>query len=599
MVVLLIISSIWLTFLGPFLFNGYAQFTASGEARESLPARAKTYVPSPSNSGRGIPEELKILDVEYTSSRGDVSINKEKIRQNMRSVKGGVFSQREIDEDIQTLFGLGDFDSVQILVTEMRGAKDERGICLEVVVCPAMKVSSVSVVGKNEDSKTNEKLSFDAKRIMSLEVKGLAPEDGLVVVRKSLTKAGDMLSEQRLNRDALVIEGFYKENGYKDIKVVPRVGPAKGGKADLVYEIQEGSRAILGDVRFIGNKGIGTKELESIIKHKPSSEAGTIYLEESKIETDIQSLYGKYKDNGFLDVTIRTSIASENTKKTNNENLREVDSTDRKTREKIEKLELTYTIDEGISYLTRSIAITGSHSFAPNELLNMMTEEAKKNVVKPKVDNDEHFHSEALLIGKPFSPRRLEASIEALRDIYGHKGYKDAKVSYKIAGMSDKNAIEVRFDIEEGQKLFVDKIEIKSNYPYSSIARELELSPGDTIDTEAAKRAIEALLSTGLFSGVDIYYEETDRPDRLGIVVKTIDQPKENPIPEKLVEKAENGDMKSQCWLGHCYVFGIGTKVDKKKALFWYTKAAEQGDDCAKWSLAQIERSPTNPQQNP
>ena len=229
----------------------------------------------------------------------------------------------------------------------------------------------------------------------------------------------------------------------------------------------------------------------------------------------------------------------------------------------------------------------------------MMTEKAKKNLGERKADNNERLHSEGLLKGKPFSPRRLEASIEALKDIYGHKGYKDAKVSYKIAGMSEKNAIEVQFVIDEGQRFFVDKIEIKSHYPYGSIARELELSPGDTIDTEAAKRAIEALLSTGLFSGVDIYYEETDRPDRLRLVVKTVDQPRDNPIPEKLVEKAENGDVKSQCWLGHCYVFGIGTKVDKKKAFFWYTKAAEQGDDCAKRSLAQIERFPTNPQQNP
>ena len=597
--VLLIISSIWLTFLGPFLFNGYAQFTASGEARESLPTRAKTYVPSPSTSGRGIPEEIKILDVEYTSSRGDVSIDKEKIRQNMRSVKGGVFSQREIDEDIQALFGLGDFDSVQILVTEMRDSKDDRGISLEVVVCPAMKASSVSVEGKNEDGKTNEKLSFDAERIMSLEVKGLAPEDGLVVVKKSLTKAGDMLRDQRLNRDALVIEGFYKENGYKDVKVVPRVGPAKGGKADLVFEIQEGSRAILVDVQFFGNKEIGTKELEGIIKHKPSPQAGSVYFEESKLEKDIESLYGKYKDNGFLDVGIGSSTAFETSKKTDDENSKAVDSTDRMTPGKREKIVITYRIEEGISYITRSIAITGSHYFAPNELVTMMTEKAKKNLGERKADNNERLHSEGLLKGKPFSPRRLEASIEALKDIYGHKGYKDAKVSYKIAGMSEKNAIEVQFVIDEGQRFFVDKIEIKSHYPYGSIARELELSPGDTIDTEAAKRAIEALLSTGLFSGVDIYYEETDRPDRLRLVVKTVDQPRDNPIPEKLVEKAENGDVKSQCWLGHCYVFGIGTKVDKKKAFFWYTKAAEQGDDCAKRSLAQIERFPTNPQQNP
>ena len=585
--------------MGPLLFNGYAEETDSGTSGESLPARAKTYIPSPSTSKRSKPEQIKILEIEYTSNRADVSIDKDKIRQNMRSIKGGVFSQEEIDKDIQTLFGLGDFDSVQILVTEMRGATDERGVCLEVVVCPVRVVSSASVVGKNEDGKTNEKLSFDAERIMNLEVKGLAPEDGLVIVKKSLTKAGNILSEQRLNQDVLAIEGFYKENGYKDVKVVPRVGQTKNGKAELVYEIQEGVRASLSDVRFIGNKVIATNELEGVIKHKPSSETESIYLEQSKIEADTESLYKKYKDNGFLDVSIRSSTAIDADKRTDDESSRAVDSTDRTTTGKKEKLVLTYGIEEGISYITRSITIIGSRCFAPNELVTMMTEETKENLRKPKGDSNEHVQSEGLLIGKPFSPSRLEASIEALKDIFGHKGYKDAKVTYKIAGMSDKNAIEVQFEIEEGQKLFVDKIEIQSNYPYGSIARELDLSPGDIIDTKAAKRAKEALLSTGLFSGVNIYYEETDRPDRNKLIVKTTDNPKDNPIPEKLVEKAKDGDVKSQCWLGHCYFFGIGTKVDKKKASFWYTKAAEQGDDCAKRSLVQIERLPTNPQQKP
>ena len=591
---LLIINATWLNFLGPFLFNGYAEETTSQTSRESLPARAKTYVPSPSTSERSIREELKILNVEYTSSRGDVAIDKEKIRKNMWSVKGGVFSQQEIDEDIQTLFRLGDFDSVQILVTEMRGVKDERGICLEVVVSPAMKVSSISVVGKNEDSKANEKLSFDAERIMSLEVKGLTPEDGLVIVKKSLTKAGDMISDQRLNRDALVIEGFYKENGYKDVKVVTRVGPAKSGKADLVYEIREGARAILGYVVFIGNENIGTNELESVIKQKPSSRTGSIYFEESKLKTDIESLYVKYKDNGFLDVAIRSSIDVEVSKKADDENVPAFHYADGTTPEKRKKLLLTYLIEEGISYITRSIVITGSNYFSANELRTMMIEEAKKNLEKRKDEKNEHVHSEGLLIGKPFSPSRLEDSIDALKNIYGHKGYKDAKISYKIVGMSDKNAIEIQFDIEEGHKFVVDTIEVQGNYPSGSsaranIVRELDISPGDIIDTEAAKRSKEALLSTGLFSEVDIYYEETDRPDRVGLVVKTTDKPRDNPIAESLVEKAKAGDSKSQCWLGQCYLSGIGTKVDEEKASQWFLKASKQGDDLARDLLVQID----------
>ncbi len=47
---------------------------------------------------------------------------------------------------------------------------------------------------------------------------------------------------------------------------------------------------------------------------------------------------------------------------------------------------------------------------------------------------------------------------------------------------------------------------------------------------------------------------------------------------EDLISAAESGDAEAQLSLGYCYDTGDGVKKSYKKAVFWYTKAAEQGN---------------------
>ena len=96
--------------------------------------RAKTFVPSPSSSEKAASGQIKILEVEYSSKRPDVTINEDKIRQNMRSNKGGVYSQQVVDGDIESLYQTGDYENVQIVTSEMRSDDGERGVRLTVLL---------------------------------------------------------------------------------------------------------------------------------------------------------------------------------------------------------------------------------------------------------------------------------------------------------------------------------------------------------------------------------------------------------------------------------------------------------------------------------
>lgn len=49
-------------------------------------------------------------------------------------------------------------------------------------------------------------------------------------------------------------------------------------------------------------------------------------------------------------------------------------------------------------------------------------------------------------------------------------------------------------------------------------------------------------------------------------------------IVRKLLVSAKKGDLKAQKALGYRYQEGDGVKKSKKESLYWYQKAADQGD---------------------
>ena len=51
--------------------------------------------------------------------------------------------------------------------------------------------------------------------------------------------------------------------------------------------------------------------------------------------------------------------------------------------------------------------------------------------------------------------------------------------------------------------------------------------------------------------------------------------------------KANQGDAQAQFNLALLYYHGLGTPHDSKQAVYWYTKAAEQGHVNAQYSLAE------------
>ena len=521
---------------------------AEGEpstSQEPTRSKSKIFVPSPSASERATPGQLKILEIEFSSKRTDVPLNEDKIRQNMRSSKGGVYSQQVVDGDIESLYKTGDFGNVQIITSEMRGEGGEPGVRLTVLVDPLVKVSTVEVKRKRADGGLDDQLSVDKDDLLDLKLKALTASDAkgakaladAFKPKETVTKAGDTLSAERLQRDAYAMEDFYRDKGYKDVKITPKTEAVEGGEAKVIFEIEEGIRGFISKVRFIGNEAATSKDLEKVIKLKPRAWwqlfSKSDRFEDLQLKDDVSRIKNYYLNHGYIDVNVQASVDLPRTikNKTAQEDAQKKDE-NRKEEDfdpdevPAEDLVLTYRIEEGRQYRVGTLSVEGNTFFSTDDILNELSTKSKMVEIFDQIEL-KMIKADGLQEGEVYALNSLQASIETLQDKYGRRGFREVRVQTRITPNVETGRIDVGFSIVEGEKYYVDKIEIQGNTVTKDkvIRREIDLAPGEVFDTvreRSSKRKIEGL---NYFSKVETYAEETDVPNRQKLIVKVEEKP--------------------------------------------------------------------------
>jgi len=113
---------------------------------------------------------------------------------------------------------------------------------------------------------------------------------------------------------------------------------------------------------------------------------------------------------------------------------------------------------------------------------------------------------------------RPDKDIEAVEDLYGAKGYIDVTTSSRNLTVlripnTETGTMDLEFKIDEGQKSYVEKIEIRGNTKTKDkvIRRELAVSPGEVFDMVRV-RVSKNRLEGSNFEKVDARAEATEPP---------------------------------------------------------------------------------------
>lgn len=290
-------------------------------------------------------------------------------------------------------------------------------------------------------------------------------------------KSGSIYNIAKVQDDVQRILEVYKRSGRYATVVEPKIIKRDQNRVDLVYEISEGPTAAISKVNFIGNHHYSDDDLQSEIMSKESRWYRLFSSSENydpeKTNYDKELLRRFYLKRGYADFRVLSAVAEL--------------SPDKKS------FVVTYVLDEGPRYKLEDVRIQS------------MIKDVDVAALSGQVQQEK---------GDWYNANLAERSVYALTEELGKKGFAFVDVTPELEKTSG-NKMVLTFNIAEGQRVFVDRINITGNTRTEDevIRREFRIDEGDAFNAakiRASRRNVENL---NYFSKVDIQTEPNPNDD--------------------------------------------------------------------------------------
>jgi outer membrane protein insertion porin family len=297
-------------------------------------------------------------------------------------------------------------------------------------------------------------------------------------------KPTNVFSPKELTKSVIKVKKLYADEGYYLAEVETTTIKKSNTDVRVVFKINEGKKILIREIRFEGNRAFTNKKLKKAMETKEKwflswlTDAGT--YKEDVLKNDANLIADLYYNNGYANVKVgepKVELAA-----------------DKKA------LIVTIGITEGDQFRTGSIGYKG-------ELLESEGELAKK--VKLKT-------------GEIFNRSILRTDVFTLTDVYADKGYAFANVTPLSKMNNDKKTIDITFDFEKGEKVYIDRINISGNTRTRDkvVRRELKLAEGDLYGATPLKKSKQSLMNTGFFEEANISTKKGSADNKLNMNVE-------------------------------------------------------------------------------
>ncbi len=287
-----------------------------------------------------------------------------------------------------------------------------------------------------------------------------------IVKDVSSIRSRSSYNESLIKKEKLKIENILKSLGYykSDLKIL--VEETENNLVNITYDINLGKKSKIKKITFVGNKVFKEKKLRGVIT---SSEykfwkiiSGRKYLNQNTVILDERLLRNFYKNNGYYNVKINSSFA------------KLIDDNN---------FELIFNIDPG------------SKIYFGNLILNLPFDFDEKNfsLIKKLFEKTK---------GKPYSINTIDKILDEIDTITALEQYKFIKANVKEN--IDQNLINLEFVVEEGEKFYVDRINIFGNTVTAEnvIRNQLMLDEGDPFSEILLNKSINNIKSLNFFKQV-------------------------------------------------------------------------------------------------
>jgi outer membrane protein insertion porin family len=425
---------------------------------------------------------IKVAKIEIKHV-GPQSVSDELIRSNIRVKVGdtypsGLALAGALDDDVKNLYATGLFYNIQI-AEEMT----PEGINLTYLVQPNPRLVDIKFQGNHK---------FAVAKLS----------------KKISSKVGDPLLERKLFSDTEEIKKMYQKSGYPrtEVRYVIDHIDENAGRGSVTFEINESPKIKIVEVDFVGAEAFSQRKLRKVVKTRRhwmwSWITGHGFLKEDQLEEDKEKLADFYREHGYIDYELK--------------DVQFLYPTPR-------KMVVHFVVYEGRQYKVGSVTFSGNKVFSKADITNGLHRAAMARAGKKVKAGPNGLPMD---VGDTFTPEGLQKDSEAVEDYYGSKGYIDVTpnsrnlVVEKIPN-TETGTMDLGFRIEEGQKSYIEKIDIRGNTRTKDkvIRRELAVSPGEPFDMVRVRLSKQRLEGLQFFDKVDARPEPTDAPNRRNLVI--------------------------------------------------------------------------------
>ncbi len=291
-------------------------------------------------------------------------------------------------------------------------------------------------------------------------------------------------SRSKVKKDVQKLLSLYQRSGRLSTEVVPKVETLKDNRVNLIFEINESDVVSVSKITFIGNKVFSSRELRKEMKTKVSNLfryfSSAANYDPDKLEYDKMLISNLYKNSGYPNFTFKSSIAQLIPNKN--------------------QFEIILTVDEGDQYLFGNVAVDS----------------------KFKKLNDDFFTNKLSVKGNNlYNSDLIKDDIASIKNIASTYGYSFVQINSKKVLDNDNKLVNITYLIDEGPKVYINKIIINGNSRTTDkvIRRQLSISEGDSYSKyliDISKNKIQALQ---YFSKVNITEEKDDIFDKINLVI--------------------------------------------------------------------------------
>lgn len=402
-------------------------------------------------------EELPIVTAIVV--KGLKRIEEGAIRAKVSQKIGEPLSQEKTTEDIKAIYKMGYFDDVKVEIEPFEGG--------------------IKVIYAVKEKPTIVKVEFQGN-------KKYKDED---LKDKIALTTGAIADVTLINDNAGKLRAFYEDEGYYLARIVPIVKKMEEGEVAVTYQIEEGEKVKIKEIKIEGNRAISASKIKGAMK---TSERGLFsfilgggYYKKNEMKADIERIRDLYYNNGYIKVTIGEP---------------NIQLTDDK-----EGMRITIQVAEGEQFRVSSVEITGNKAFSEDELRKLIK-------LSPKTI---------------FNKEVLRKDVTAITDHYSNNGYALVVVTPDLIPNEETKETRVVYRIDEGDKYRIGRIEISGNTKTRDkvIRREIRLDEGDVFNASALKRSYERINNLQFFETVEISPKPKPEEKLVDLDVKVKEKP--------------------------------------------------------------------------